>query len=319
MLEDLDERQPRHLVGGLERAEHRRLLDAHADIETDTDQQDRHQERNAPAPSHELALAELRDQREHADGGDVADGVADLDDAAQEAAFVGGRVLDHHQHRAAPLPAEPDTLQEAQHHEKNGRSDADLLIGRQQADQERPQSHHDDGDREHRLAADPVAIVSEDRRAERPREKADPVGAERCDGRERRVAGGEEDLVEHQRGRGAVDQEVVPLDRGADDARPDDTAKRCGFGAEVAGTDAFCNGHVVSPRVGDVVTPGSLRAASRPGAAACSRQRVAAGAIAWSCRFSCRASAPPRWQSKRAASAACLRAHARRRASAPTH
>ncbi|MGX0963617.1 hypothetical protein AB7M63_004066 [Bradyrhizobium japonicum] len=162
---------------------------------------------------------------EHADCGEIADGIADLHHAAEQAAAVRRAVLHHHQHGPAPFAAKADALEETQADQKQGRGDADLLIGRKQADQEGADAHHHDRDREHRLAANPVAVMTEDRGTEWPRQESDRVGAEGRDGGERGIAGGEEDLVEHQRGRGAVDEEVVPFDRGADHARPHDPSQ----------------------------------------------------------------------------------------------
>ncbi len=99
------------------------------------------------------------------------------------------------------------------------------------------------------LRADAVAIVTEDRRTERTREEADRIGTEGCDGCERRIAGSEEHLVEHQRGCRAVDQEVVPLDGGADHTGPDDLAHGRIVGILRRGGDCiefFCDGHVHS-------------------------------------------------------------------------
>jgi hypothetical protein len=129
---------------------------------------------------------------------------------------------------AAPLAAEADALQEAQHDQQHRRRDADLLIGRQQTDQESAEPHDDDRHGEHRLAADLVAEMAEDRGTQRPGQEADGIGAEGGNGRQRRITGGEKHLVEHQRGRGTVDQEVVPLDGGTDHARPHDTPQTCG-------------------------------------------------------------------------------------------
>ena len=66
---------------------------------------------------------------------------------------------------------------------------------------------------EHRLAADAVAEVAEDDAAERPRDEADGEGAEREQRADQRIDAREEQLAEDQRGGGAVEEEVVPLDR----------------------------------------------------------------------------------------------------------
>ena len=79
---------------------------------------------------------------------------------------------------------------------------------------------------EHRLAADPVAEVAEDDAAERAGERSRrrtcrtraSVPAERIERRE-------EQLVEDERGGGAVEEEVVPLDGGADEAGQGDLAR----------------------------------------------------------------------------------------------
>ncbi len=117
----------------------------------------------------------LANRGEHANRRQVADRIAHLHHGAQHAAALLGRVLDHHQHRAAPLAAEADALEEAKGDEQDRRRDADLGVGRQQADQEGAQPHDDDGDGEHRLAADAIAEMAEDGSAQRPGEKADAI------------------------------------------------------------------------------------------------------------------------------------------------
>src|SRR6185437_12029621 len=68
------------------------------------------------------------------------------------------------------------------------------------------------------LAADPVAEMSEDRRTHRARDEADGIDAERLQRAHQRVGVREEQLGEHQAGDDAVEEEIVPLDRGADRA-----------------------------------------------------------------------------------------------------
>ena len=67
--------------------------------------------------------------------------------------------------------------------------------------------------------------MAEDDAAERPRDEADGVGGEGEQGADQRVERGEEQLVEDEGGGGAVEEEVVPLDGGADQAGEDDAAK----------------------------------------------------------------------------------------------
>ncbi len=78
------------------------------------------------------------------------------------------------------------------------------------------------------LAADLVAVVAEDHPADRP---GDEAHRERREGQERayqRIEAGKEQLVEDQRGGDAVDEEVVPLQRGPDQTRDDDATHRRG-------------------------------------------------------------------------------------------
>ncbi len=96
----------------------------------------------------------------------------------------------------------------------------------------------------HRLAADPIAVVTEDRGPERTRQEANRIGAERRDGRERSIARGKEDLVEHERRRRAVDEKVVPLHRRADDARPDDPSQADPCVRNDVDVDVIGNGHL---------------------------------------------------------------------------
>jgi hypothetical protein len=134
----------------------------------DADEEDADEKWNTPSPGEELPLRQLRQRRQHPGGGEIPDRVAELDHRAKQPAVPGRRVLDHHQHRAATFAAEADALEQAQYHERDGRGDADLPVGRQKTDQEGAEAHDDDGDREHRLAADPVAEMPEDRCAQRP-------------------------------------------------------------------------------------------------------------------------------------------------------
>src|SRR5205814_286284 len=72
---------------------------------------------------------------------------------------------------------------------------------------------------QHLLAAELVADVVHEEGADRARDIADAEGCEGGDGGQLGIDGGKEDLAEHQRRGGAVDEEVVVLDRAADPAR----------------------------------------------------------------------------------------------------
>ena len=163
-------------------------------------------------------------QRQHAVGQQQADRDADLRPAGVEPALLGGAGLQGHQHRAAPLPAEAEALQEPQGDQQDRRPDPDHGVRRQQADRERGDAHQQQRDHQDVLAAELVAVVPEDHAAERPGDEPDRVRREGQQRADQRVEAREEQLVEDQRRGRAVDEEVVPLQRGADQARDDDPA-----------------------------------------------------------------------------------------------
>jgi hypothetical protein len=83
-------------------------------------------------------------------------------------------------------------------------------------------AHHQQRRDERRFAADAVAEVTEQERADRPRDERD---AERDERRQRlrgRRAMRKEHRADNERGGCRIDVEIVELDRGADKAREDD-------------------------------------------------------------------------------------------------
>jgi hypothetical protein len=83
-------------------------------------------------------------------------------------------------------------------------------------------------DDKHRLAADAVAVVTEDQSADGACGEADGERPERGERADSGLRLREEQLVEDERRRGPVQEEVVPLDRGTDEARQGDLAQRLG-------------------------------------------------------------------------------------------
>ena len=153
----------------------------------------------------------------------VAQRHAGLRPRDQKPRRAGVAVLGDDQHRAAPLAADARSPGPArQTSSRIGRRDADRGVRRQQADREGREPIISRRDDEHLLAADPVTEVAEDHAAERPRHEPEGVGAERQQraGRPGRV--GEEQRAEDEGGRRPVEEEVVPLDGGADQAGEDD-------------------------------------------------------------------------------------------------
>ena len=138
---------------------------------------------------------------------------------------MGARPFHRQEHRAAPFAADADALQHPQHGQDDGAPDADRRIGRHEGDQEGGDAHQQQRGDQRRLAADAVAIMAEDRRADRAGDKADEIGAERAQRRGQRILIGEIELAEDQPGRRAVEEEVIPLDGGADGGGDDRLAQ----------------------------------------------------------------------------------------------
>ena len=134
------------------------------------------------------------------------------------------RVLGRQQRRAAPFAAEPDALAEAQQAQQPGRERAGRGIAGQDADQGRRQAHDHHRRHQRRLAADAVAEMAEQERADRPRQEGDAEGQEGVErlGLRRRL--GKERLADHQRRGGAVNVKIIKFDRRADQARQHDAA-----------------------------------------------------------------------------------------------
>ena len=163
---------------------------------------------------------------QHAGGEQVAQRHAGLRPGGPEAALVVAAVLGGHQDGTAPLTADREALHQAADHQQDRRGDADGRVRRQQADRERAGAHHQQRDDQHGLAADLVAEVAEDHAAERPGDEAERVGHERVERALGAADLAEEHLAEDEGGGRPEEEEVVPLDGGADQAGADDLDDR---------------------------------------------------------------------------------------------
>jgi hypothetical protein len=137
------------------------------------------------------------------------------------------RPFHRQKHRTTPFPPDANPLNHAQNSQYYCTPDPDHLVGGHKGNQKGCDAHAQQGGDQGRFAADAVAEVAEYRSADRAADKADEVGAE---GRERRgqwLLVGEVELTEDQPGRRAVNEKVVPFDRGADGRRDDRFAQLC--------------------------------------------------------------------------------------------
>ena len=165
-------------------------------------------------------------QRECAGGEQIADGDAERRKAAPEATMLWWRVLDQEDHRAAIFGAGSQSLYDAHRDQQRRRPVADLGIGRQQADQRGADADHQQRRHQDGFTPEAVAHDAEQDAAERPHHEADAEGQERQQGADHGIAFGKEQLAEHQCGGGAVQEEVVPFERGPNTGRQDHAQTR---------------------------------------------------------------------------------------------
>ncbi|NYE02862.1 hypothetical protein BJY21_004046 [Kineosphaera limosa] len=163
------------------------------------------------------------------------EGRAELRPHRHHPAFALRGVLRGEQRRAGPLATDGEALEEAGRDQQGRRPDADAVfehaegtgrVARQKTDTDRRSTHDEQRPDQRALAADPVAEVAEDDRADGPGEEGD---GERREGRQHRGIGvccREEDRREDQRCRGPEDEEVVELDRRTDRTRGRDPLQR---------------------------------------------------------------------------------------------
>ena len=176
------------------------------------------EEGQAPAPALERAAHRVGEQRDRAGREQQADRHADLRPAADEAAALGVAPLHAQRHRAAPLAADADPLDQAQQDEQRRRPEAERGVAGQHADERAGDAHQQQGRDQRGLAADPIAEVAEDGRADGAGGEAHGVGRERGERARVGARAREEQMREDQRRGRPVQEEVVPLDRGADGA-----------------------------------------------------------------------------------------------------
>ena len=140
-------------------------------------------------------------------------------EAMKPRCFVGARPFHRQEDRAAPFAADADSLDEADDRQDDGAPDADGLVGRDKSYGEGGEAGDQQGCDQGRLASDAVAVVAEDRSADRAGDEADRIDREGFEDADQRIRMREEQLAEDQAGHGAVEEKIVPLDGCADRAR----------------------------------------------------------------------------------------------------
>ena len=218
---------------GLLEGEHRGLFDVEPHVEGDHDQRGTDQERNAPAPLQERR-AVFADRVIHAEKGQAGQhgrgAPADQGEHAVPAAFVGWCVFGTEQRRAGPFATDGKPLQQSQDRQDQRRGHADRRCAGNHANRHRGAGHDQQRGDQRLLASQPIPVVAEHGRAQRAGQKRRGEGPHRRNRGYRGAEVREEHRGEHQRCGGAVDQEVVVLDRRADVAGQRHPRHRCGPG-----------------------------------------------------------------------------------------
>ncbi len=206
------------LVGLLNLLESRGLGERAPDPEADRHDDDAEQERDPPTPGEQVLLRQCPDGDEHQRRQDQAHLSAAESEAGEEATAVGWRVLQGHGVGTGLLSGRREPLQKAENDQQDRRKDTDLGVGRQDADENRGQTHQEQGEDEHRPAAETVPEVPQDDGADRPGDVGDPEGRKRGKPCRLRVGRGKEELRKDECRSRPVQEEVVVLDGTSDPA-----------------------------------------------------------------------------------------------------
>ncbi len=220
-------------VSGLLLDEHRGLVDPQPHIQRDGDQARADQERYPPPPLHERGAvfadgevhAQKRQARQHRRGS-----AAEQGEHPVPAAFALGGVFGAQQGRARPFPADGKTLQQPQRNQDQWGCHTDGRRAGHRAHGHGCNGHDQQRGDQRLLTTQPIPEVAEGGPADRPGHERAGEGAHRGKGGQRRAEMREEHGRKHQRRRGAINQEVVELDRRADQARGGNPSHRCDGG-----------------------------------------------------------------------------------------
>ena len=188
--------------------------------QADPEQQDAGVEGAAPAPCEERLVRQHRRQQCNRTGAEAqSDRKSNLWKAGVKTAASWRSILKCHQHGAAPLAAHGEALRQAKHSHHDRCRDADRSVGRHQPDQERRCAHHRQGQHQQRLAADPVAEMTEECAANRARAGSRPrMWRRQAAATTTGSSAGKYSLLKMRPASEVYRNEVVPLDGGADQA-----------------------------------------------------------------------------------------------------
>jgi len=200
-----------------------RLLQPEPQIQPDHPEGQRHQERQPPSPRFQRALWQQPGQhRCRTDAAARAEPDGPPQPGAVPAAPAFRRVLDGERGGVGRLPTQRQALRQPEQDQQDRREQADAGVAREQADADGGQRHQDDHGGKHLPAAEPVAAAAEQHRTHGTGSKGDGEHREGCQ-QAGGVIGAGKVGAGQDRGEGAEDREVVPLDQVVDaggDQRP---------------------------------------------------------------------------------------------------
>ncbi len=202
----------------LHRLENRAFIELHANPHRHQQQDDREQERHAPAPGLESFFADFhaRDSNQY-ERQQQPEGRRRLDPRRHEAAIVRRSVLSDIGRGATIFTAQRQALQKAEGQQGNRRGNADLLVIGQKADSKGRQPHDDHGEQEGRLATDQITDVAKHESAERAHNKAGGKGHQRENETRGLVDAFDFEEVRADRGRQCrKNEEIEPFENGAE-------------------------------------------------------------------------------------------------------
>ena len=160
--------------------EHRRFVQRNANIQTNQHQHGREDERNTPAPAHELLVGQQPgEQQEGAVRKEEANRCAKLREGAIQRPFTRRGVLGRQQCRAAPFTAQTQTLTKTRQRQQHRCQNADGLVGGQQADGDGRNTHRQQRGHKRHFTPDAIAKMTKQRRANRTRDEGDSKGCQR--------------------------------------------------------------------------------------------------------------------------------------------
>jgi hypothetical protein len=122
-------------------------------------------------------------------------------------------VRDHSIASSTEPPHSPPTPMPWNTRRQDRAPDADGSVCRNEGDSESRKPHAEQCRDQCRFAPDAIAIMTEDRRADRTADKADEISTEGEQRRRKGILVGKIEFTKNQAGGGAVEKKVVPLDR----------------------------------------------------------------------------------------------------------